>query len=146
MHRPANAQLETPEQLDQLAPNQLEVERVEQKKEKTVTLQFLKENREFLRGQLDLLRLKRRGDVEGESSLLDPRYAMFQEMLRQIEAARETVGGEELALRRRELLESVTQLGDLEAQLDVIERCSTSSTIASGAWSRISWGGSRPHW
>lgn len=119
---PGQAQIETPAELQQLAPEQLEVERVDPKKEKTTTLQFLKENREFLRSQLDLLRLKRRGDLEGEASLLDPRYAMFQEMLRQIEAARQTVGAEELALQRQQLLESITQLGDLEAQLDAIER------------------------
>jgi hypothetical protein len=119
---PATPVLGEPVELQDLPPEQLEVERVQAKKPKLVTLRFLRENREFLRAQLDQLRLVRRDDLEGEAGLLDPRFAMYREMLQQLNAARDTVRAEQESLQRREVLQSVTELGGLEAQLDLMEK------------------------
>ncbi len=99
----------------------IEVKRAEHKEPKHPSLRFLKDNRVFLRAQLDLLRLqttRRAGDAE----LLDGRFLMLQEMAAAIAAARDTVDAERELTARRELLKSVTELAELEAQLDLMDK------------------------
>jgi hypothetical protein len=107
----AHAQVET----------EVKVERERPPKEKHVTLRFLKENREFIRQRLDLLRQKT-VEKHGDAAAIDPRYLDYQRMLAEILAGRDTVAAAEDARRRQQLLESISQLGSLEAQLDVVER------------------------
>jgi hypothetical protein len=81
----------------------------------------VKENGYYIRARLDLLKqtpLDRRGDA-GE---IDPRFLAYSRMLADILAAKDTVAAAEDARQRQQLLESVTQLGSLESQLDLMER------------------------
>lgn len=97
------------------------VERVRPKKEKHPTLRFLKENRDFIRARYDLLRQKPGGD-RGDAGEVDPRFLAYQEMLRDLFAARDSVGAADDSLQRRQLLASITELGRLEDQLDLMDR------------------------
>jgi hypothetical protein len=85
------------------------------------SLRFLRDNRVFLRAQLDRLRLETRHDRRGEAWALDPRYLRLKEMAAAIAAARDTVDSTGVDLERRHLLTSVTGLGDLESQLDLMD-------------------------
>lgn len=97
------------------------VERVRPKKDKIATLKFLRENRDFIRARYDLLRQKPRGD-QGQAGEIDPRFLAYQEMLRDLFAARDSVGVANDSLARQQLLASITELGKLENQLDVMDR------------------------
>ena len=97
------------------------VERVRPKKDKMPTLRFLKENRDFIRARYDLLRQKP-GGGSGEAGEIDPRFLAYQEMLRNLFAARDSVGAAGDSLARQQLLASITQLGRLEDQLDLMDR------------------------
>jgi len=102
-----------------LSPS-VKVEREKPARDKKPTLRFLRENRDFLRAQLDRLRqvaLQR----DGEALPLSDRHLRFREMLEQILAAQDTVGIEQDRLDQMELLTSVRQIGDLESQLDLLE-------------------------
>jgi hypothetical protein len=96
------------------------VERVKPKREKHETLRFLKENRDFIRARYDLLREETR-ERRAESGPIDPRYLEYQAMLADIHAARDSVASVDEARARQQLLESVTQLGGLEARLDLLD-------------------------
>ena len=85
------------------------------------SLRFLRDNRDFLRAQLDRLRLETRFERRGSGEGLDPRYLRMQEMAAAIAAARDTVDHQGSELDRRQLLESVAQLRDLEMQLDLMD-------------------------
>jgi len=98
-----------------------EVKRNEAKDVDYPSLQFLRDNRVFVRGQLDRLRLMTTFNEEAGAQMLDDRLLRLQEMAVAIAAARDTVGDEEAALARRELLDSVTQLGELDQQLVLME-------------------------
>jgi len=100
---------------------EVKVERVKPDRPKLATLQFLEANRDFVRGELDRLRQKplaRRGDGEA----LDPRYLEYSKMLAAILADKDSAQVADEAQRRRELLASITELGDLEKQLDLMDR------------------------
>ena len=99
---------------------EVRVERVKPKQDDHPTLQFLKENRDFIRGRLDLLREKTRA-LEGEAAAIDPRFLAYQDMLAGIQAARESVVVANSRQQRLELFASITQLGDLETRLDLME-------------------------
>ncbi len=99
----------------------VKVERVRPKKERLATLRFLRENRDFIRAQFDLLRQKRHGDL-GEGGEIDPRFLAYQEMLREALAARDSAAAADDSLRRRELLASIGDLARLEEQLDLMDR------------------------
>jgi hypothetical protein len=103
------------------AATEVRVERVRPKKDDHPTLQFLKENRDFIRGRLDLLREKTRAR-QGEAAAIDPRFLAYQDMLADIQAARESVVVANSRQQRLELFASITQLGDLETRLDLMER------------------------
>jgi hypothetical protein len=97
------------------------VERVRPTKEKYPTLRFLRENRDFIRARYDLLRQKPGGD-EGRAGEIDPRFLAYQEMLRDLFAARDSVSAADDSLARQQLLASITELGKLEDQLDLMDR------------------------
>ncbi|HYM82495.1 MAG TPA: hypothetical protein VEY91_13920 [Candidatus Limnocylindria bacterium] len=99
----------------------VKLERIKPKKEKHATLQFLKDNRDFIRARFDLLRQQ---PVERQlaAAEIDPRYLGYRDMLASILAAKDSVAAAEDARQRRDLLASVTDLGDLESQLDLMER------------------------
>jgi hypothetical protein len=97
------------------------VERIRPTKEKHPTLSFLRENRDFIRARFDLLRQKPGGD-QGEAGEIDPRFLAYQEMLRDVMAARDSVSAADDSLARQQLLASITELGKLEDQLDLMDR------------------------
>jgi hypothetical protein len=99
----------------------VQVERVRPKKEKLPTLRFLKENRDFIRAQYDLLRQKRGGDL-GDAGEIDPRFLAYQKMLREALAARDTVAAADDSLKRQALLASIGDLARLEERLDTMDR------------------------
>jgi hypothetical protein len=102
-------------------PAPVKVERVRPQKPKHVTLRFLKENRDFIRARLDLLRQKM-VERKGGAETIDPRYLMYPKMLADAQIARDTVAAAEELRKRQQLLESITQLGDLETRLDEMEK------------------------
>ena len=107
-------------------PDEETVETTEVKTRKTKkrdhdSLRFLRDNRDFLRAQLDRLRLETRFERRGAAEDLDPRYLRLQEMAAAIAAARDTVDHQGADLERRQLMQSVSELRDLEWQLDVMD-------------------------
>jgi hypothetical protein len=98
----------------------VEVERIRPRKEKTPTLSFLKDNIDFIRSRFDLLRQKP-GDTVGNAGDIDPRFHAYQEMLRDLMAARDSVSVAGDSLERQALLASITELGKLETQLDLMD-------------------------
>jgi hypothetical protein len=103
------------------APVLVRIERVRPPSEKLTTLRFLKENRDFIRGRFDLLR-QRPIAGHGETTAVDPRFLAYQSMLADVLGARDSVASAEERRSRLTLLASVTQLGDLESELDGMER------------------------
>lgn len=99
----------------------IEVKRAQPEESAHGSLRFLKDNRVFLRARLDRLRVQTTRIRDGQAELLDERLLMLQEMAAAIAAARDTVGAEHTLAAERELLTSVTQLGDLENQLSLME-------------------------
>jgi hypothetical protein len=101
--------------------SEVRVERVKPARPKHTTLAFLKDNRDFIRGQLDRLRQHAR-DGHDAAQEIDPRYLAYQDMLAAIAAGADSVTAAEAERQRHTLMASVTRLGDLEAQLDQMER------------------------
>ena len=102
------------------AGTEVKVERVKPHEETAPTLRFLRENRDFIRAQFDRLREE---PVEGHTGAgIDPRFLSYPRLLADALASRDTVGSAEEARSRRHLIESIAQLGTLEAQLDLMER------------------------
>ena len=99
----------------------VKVERVRPAQDKHPTLQFLKENRDFIRARFDLLRQKPGGEI-GDAGEIDPRFLAYQQMLRDLMAARDSVTVADDSLSRRQLLASINDLGRLEGQLDLMDR------------------------
>jgi hypothetical protein len=99
----------------------IEVERAKTKEPKHATLRFLKDNRVFIRAQLDLLRLQITERRSGGAELLDARYLRLKEMAAEIAAARDTVRSEHELTASRELLMSVAELAELEGQLSLMD-------------------------
>ena len=108
---PARSQTET----------EVKVERVRPKRDQLPTLQFLKQNRDFIRARFDLLRTSAR-ERRGGAAEIDPRYLAYSRMLAEILAAGDSIAAGDDARQRLELLASVTELGRLEAQLDLMDR------------------------
>jgi len=99
-----------------------EVKRAEEKGPKHPSLRFLKDHRVFIRARLDMLRTQTTRVRDDDARLLDERLLRLQEMAAAIAAARDTVGVERRVGAERELLDSVTELGQLEAQLSLMEQ------------------------
>lgn len=114
--RPAHAQ--------PVVVTELEISRVRPKREKHETLRFLKENRDFIRARIDLLREKPAGS-RAEGGGIDPRFLTYADMLAAIHAGRDSALASEDARRRRELYGSVRDLAELEDELDRMERLLT---------------------
>jgi hypothetical protein len=102
-------------------PRSVRVERARPEKDERPTLRFLKENRDFLRARFDLLRQKP-GDLLGQGGEIDPRFLAYQQMLRDLMAARDSVAAADDSLARCQLLASINELGRLENQLDLMDR------------------------
>jgi hypothetical protein len=111
--------------------SEVHIERIKPKREKHPTLRFLKENRDFIRARFDLLREEpgKRAQVAEE---LDPRYLAYQQMLAAVMAGTDSVNTAEAERQRQQLMASVTMLGDLEAQLDQIERALAAQRLRLG--------------
>ncbi len=86
------------------------------------SLRFLRANRDFLRTRLD--RLLQRPDPagRGEADLLDNRHLLLRSIMAEIDAARDSVRSENIALERRELLDSIDHLAKLDSQLTLMDR------------------------
>lgn len=102
-------------------PVPVKVERVKPAKPKLPTLRFLRTNRDFVRGRLDLLR-ERPLEQDARSREMDPRFLAYRELLAGVEAAGDSAAAIAQSVEGRELFASVTELGALEAQLDEIGR------------------------
>ena len=102
-------------------PRSVRVERARPEKDARPTLRFLKDNRDFLRARFDLLRQKP-GDLIAQGGEIDPRFLAYQQMLRDLMAARDSVAAADDSLARRQLLASINELGRLEDQLDLMDR------------------------
>jgi hypothetical protein len=103
------------------AVTEIKVERVKPEKEKHLTLRFLKENRDFIRGRFDMLK-ESAVKSSGEAMAIDPRYLAYQKMMAEALATRDSVASAQDAWNRRDLMQSVTQLGGLEMQLDALDK------------------------
>lgn len=99
-----------------------EVKRARPKGPKHPSLQFLKDHRVFIRARLDLLRTQTTRVRTDDAELLDERFLLLRELAAAIAAARDTVSAEHALTAERELLASVTQLGELEDQLSLMEK------------------------
>ena len=99
----------------------LEVKREEIKAPERASLRFLKDHRVFVRSQLDRLRTQVTREHTDVAQLLDARYLKLAEMSAAIQAAQDTIGGEQAMAAQRALLASVTELGELEASLDLMD-------------------------
>jgi hypothetical protein len=103
------------------APEAVTVERARPQKAKLPTLRFLRENRDFIRARYDLLR-QTPGGAPGGAGAIDPRFLAYQQLLRDLMAARDAVSAADDSLRRQRLFASITELGRLEDQLDIMDR------------------------
>lgn len=99
----------------------LKVQREEIKAPKHESLRFLKDHRVFVRSQLDRLRTQVTREHTNGTQILDARYLKLQEMSAAIAAAQDTIGGEQARAAQQSLLSSVTELGRLEASLDLMD-------------------------
>jgi hypothetical protein len=100
---------------------EVDVQRLEEKEAKIETLRFLKENRDFFRAQLDLLRLTFGDHYFGYGDNLDPRSLMLQELLAQSHAQEDSASAAADRDRARRALESVTELAELENEMNRME-------------------------
>lgn len=99
----------------------LEVKREKIKAPEHASLRFLKDHRVFVRSQLDRLRTQVTREHTIAAQTIDARYLKLQEMSGEIAAAQDTIGGEQARAAQRSLLCSVTELGQLEASLDLMD-------------------------
>jgi hypothetical protein len=99
----------------------LEVKREEIKAPEHASLRFLKDHRVFVRSQLDRLHTQVTREHTTAAQTIDARYLKLQEMSGEIAAAQDTIGGEQARAAQRSLLCSVTELGQLEASLDLMD-------------------------
>jgi hypothetical protein len=99
----------------------IEVKRADTEEPKHTSLKFLKDNRVFIRAQLDLLRVQTTRTRTEPAQVIDQRFLLLEQMSAAIAAARDTVSAESLLTAQRQLMTSVTQLGELEQQLSLVE-------------------------
>lgn len=100
---------------------EVRVEKVRPRKPKVETLRFLKDNRDFIRGRFDALRLQTL-DRTGVAGDIDPRFLRYPDLLAGVLLDRDSVRAMDDAWKRRELMASITELGGLETQLDRMEQ------------------------
>ncbi len=99
----------------------IEVKRADTKAPKHTSLKFLRDNRVFIRAQLDLLKVQVTRTRTDEAQVIDQRYLRLKQMSDAIAAARDTVSAESLLTAQRGLMTSITQLGELEGQMTRME-------------------------
>lgn len=100
---------------------EVRIERERPMKSKRPTLRFLRENKDFIRARYDRMREKL-VTREAEAGPLDPRFLAYRELLASAAASRDSAAGAEAARQRHELFASITELGVLESQLDLMDR------------------------
>ncbi len=110
---------------------EVRLERIKPEKEKFQTLRFLKGNRDFVRRRFDLLQEKTVAGT-GEAGPIDPRYLEYSKMLASILADQDSVTRARTAQDRLTLLASITELGQLETQLDQMDRLITAQRARLG--------------
>ncbi len=98
------------------AGEQVRIDRVRPEGDSPKTLRFLEENRAFLRGQLDLLRV-RPNDEAGRAAEIDPRWLRYDALLAEIAATPGAPGSSDAA----DWLEQLQALLELEAELDSLD-------------------------
>jgi hypothetical protein len=103
------------------APTEIEVRRVKPDRPKLPMLRFLATNRDYLRAELDRLRVKL-VHVRGDAGAIDPRFLRYGEMVAAAHAAGDSAAAADSARSGRELFASVTELGSLESELDQLDR------------------------
>ena len=103
------------------AGTDVRVERVRPRREARPTLRFLRENRDFIRAALDRTR-QHPGAFSATGVAIDPRFLTYRELLAAISASRDSVLLADRAAQGRDLFRSVTELGELESQLDQMDR------------------------
>jgi len=101
-------------------PVPVKVVRVKPKEAKHPTLVFLKENRAFIRAQLDRLAVEP-AKRESEAGVLDERHLRYRDAAEAISLARDTVAVEDARRAERDILTRVTEVAALDAQLDLME-------------------------
>lgn len=102
-------------------PTEVRVQRVKPDRPKLPTLRFLGANRDYLRAELDRLRVQN-VRVRGEAAAIDPRFLRYGEMVAAAHAAGDSAAVADSARAGRELFASVTELGGLEGELDLLDR------------------------
>jgi hypothetical protein len=107
----------------QAAPAQTDVrvERATPRAARLPTLTFLRDNRDFLRASLDATR-QRTMARGGSAGAVDPRFMAYRDLMAHATAAGDSMARAESKRRTRELLASVTELAQLETQLDQFDR------------------------
>lgn len=103
------------------APTEVRVRRVKPDRPRLPTLRFLAANRDYLRAELDRLRTSD-VRVRGEAAAIDPRFLRYGEMVAAAHAAGDSAAAADSARAARELFASVTELGRLEDELDLLDR------------------------
>ncbi|HEU4928713.1 MAG TPA: hypothetical protein VFU38_02700, partial [Candidatus Krumholzibacteria bacterium] len=99
----------------------IEVKRAESKEPKHESLKFLKDNRVFIRAQIDLLRVQTTRTQAERAAIIDSRYLALKEMSAAIAAASDTVSADSLLTAQRRLMASVAELAELERQMAKVE-------------------------
>jgi hypothetical protein len=97
------------------------IERERPVREKIPTLRFLKANRDFIRGRFDRLRQDSRESAAGAGEL-DPRFLLYRQLLAAVAAGKDSVTISADAREHAALFTSVNDLGQLERELDQMER------------------------
>ena len=107
---------------------EVRVERIPPQREKYATLRFLKENRAWIRACYDRLKEKPVGH-SGAAESVDPRFLLYQRLLAEVRSSEDSLTAAEEERKREELFASITDLGKLEAQLDVMDRLLTEQRV-----------------
>ena len=96
------------------------VEKVKPAHPRHETMRFLRENKDFLRARLDLLRQSAR-EADGGDDALDPRFLAYRRMMADALAARDSVARAQDARDRQSLIAHVAELAALERELDAMD-------------------------
>jgi hypothetical protein len=117
------------------AASVVQVTRVRPQRPKLPTLRFLTANRDYLRGEMDRLHA-RVVRVAGDGGALDPRFLAYGRMVAEAGAAGDSAAAADSARAGRTLYASVTELGELESELDQMDRALASQRDRLGALQR----------
>ena len=114
------------------AATPLPVESARPARETAPTLRFLKANADFLRARFE--KFSPLAHVQGRlAQPVDPRYLSYRGLLAQIAAAKDSVAASAEARERQALFENVSDLADLERELDQMERVLAAQEVRLGA-------------